>query len=106
VKMVAMDLSGAGVAVLSCCGEGPLPRPFAGGMRRFAREGAGELDVSGTSGEIAAMKLVDVAQVFAKGLANVSRQERDAIVSSFSVADDDVTRCEVDVFHAKLRTFE
>lgn len=46
VKVVAAQIAGVSVAVVTCCGEQPLPGPRLGCIREFSRERTGERDAA------------------------------------------------------------
>ena len=106
VEVVTMQQTRLWVAVVSRCREDPLPRPFAWRVREFARQAVGQLNVACACLEVATMKHFDVAKMLAQWQADVPREQRDAVPSSFAVAHLDVGRRKVDVFHSEARALE
>jgi hypothetical protein len=71
VEVVAVEVARFRVAVLSRCGEDPLPWPLARGTGELSHEAVWELDVSTARGEVLAVKRGDLEEVLAQGCSDV-----------------------------------
>jgi hypothetical protein len=67
VEVAAAPLAGHGLYVETRGGEGPLPAPFAAGVRVLALERTGQFDPAGTVAEVGLVLLASAVQVGGQG---------------------------------------
>ena len=101
VEVMPASLAGGGVEVEACCREDPLPCPFSRGGRVLETECARELYVAGAGAEIGRVLTSNTFELSPKIGRDGFWQKRDAIFLTLALANDDVTRAEVQILDAQ-----
>ena len=104
-KMMAAGNSSTRVFGKISGGKEVLPDPIFVGVFVFAFEGIGQVDGAKAFGEVFYVKGFDVAQVKAQRFNDGIREDGNAVIFAFAVADDDGVVVEVNVFDAQAHTF-
>ena len=86
-------------------GEDELPYPFFVGGGVFFVEREGHLNGAQACGEVFFMNGLGLDEVFAHGNDDAVWEHGDAVVSTFSVIDNDAVIFKIDIFDAKTQTF-
>lgn len=86
-------------------GEEVLPDPFFAGVGGFFCYGAGEVDCAEAVLQVFLVDQFYVLDMKPKGLMQAVGEDGEAVIFSFSVADDDLAVVEVDVFDAEAHGF-
>ena len=104
-KMMAAGNSSTRVFGKISSGKEVLPDPIFVSVFVFAFEGIGQVDGAKAFGEVFYVKGFDVAQVKAQRFNDGIREDGNAVIFAFAVADDDGVVVEVNVFDAQAHTF-
>ena len=105
VNVVSASDACFGFGVERWCGEDELPYPFfvSGGV--FFVEGEGHLNGTQSTGEVFFMNGLGLDEVFAHGGDDAIGEHGDAVVSAFSIVDNDAMIFKIDIFDAQAQTF-
>ena len=106
MEVVAAALARGRVGVDARRREDPLPGPLAAGVRVLPGEGAGEGHVAGAALEVGEVLALDALQVRAQGRDEPGGQDGHPVLSSLSVADDQLLAGEVHVLDAQAAALQ
>ena len=104
-KMMTAGNSSTRVFGKISSGKEVLPDPIFVSVFVFAFEGIGQVDGAKAFGEVFYVKGFDVAQVKAQRFNDGIREDGNAVIFAFAVADDDGVVVEVNVFDAQAHAF-
>jgi len=106
VQVMTAALARGAVEVEAGGRKDPLPRPLPAGVRILAGQGPGQLDPAGTACQVGLVLPLYSLQVLGEGPLGHCWPDSDAILGALAVADDDLTRCEVDVLDSQAGALE
>jgi len=104
VYVVAHGFAGGGVHREGDGGEEVLPGKFFGSVGVFPDQGVGQVDFAAAFSEILLMDEGDDFDLFLEGWYEGIRQDGDAVVFPFSIADEDGVVAKINVFDAQAET--
>jgi hypothetical protein len=89
-----------GVPVAARCWKNPLPRPFSIGIRILSDQRPWEYDSAGANTQVQFMSALDLIQMSSKIFLNRFWEYGSAVLSTFSIPNENFSADKVDVLNA------